>query len=307
MHHARHDYMTPSLVYGGAIVCVLLLSLFATPITASRLGIIIPHKEANKEVLSLFAGSAFEGVKVKAKAYIVYDIVDQKVIASKNESEILPLASISKIMMAITASIHHDAASPIKIAAHAPSGGYDLGLKSGQVWKLGELLKYTLVFSSNDGAQMIANAFGGHDVYVEQMNTDAALLGLNLSFTDPAGLDLDGKLGGKGTVLEVAKLFAIARKRFPEVLDATTHARATVSADTGKISGIPNTNQVITDLSGAEASKTGFTDSAGGNLAVVVDVTVGHPVVIVVLGSTKEDRFKDVEILYEALRKSITP
>jgi D-alanyl-D-alanine carboxypeptidase len=34
-------------------------------------------------------------------------------------------------------------------------------------------------------------------------------------------------------------------------------------------------------------------------------VTLGRPVVIVVLGSTREGRFKDVALLYELLRKSV--
>ena len=44
---------------------------------------------------------------------------------------------------------------------------------------------------------------------------------------------------------------------------------------------------------------------AGGNLGVIVDISVGHPVVIVVLGSTREGRFKDMSILYKALRLSM--
>ncbi|MFA5131953.1 MAG: hypothetical protein WC444_01345 [Candidatus Paceibacterota bacterium] len=306
IHHARHDHFAPVLLYGGAIIAVFLLSLIASPMEGSRLGIIAPQK-AKEETSALFTSKTFDTVTVRAKAYIVYDIVDEKIIASKNETAVLPLASISKIMMAMTARIHHDMKTTVTIGKIVPQGGFDLGLKKGQTWKLSELLKYTLVFSSNDGAQAIANTFGGHALYVEQMNTDAALLGLALHFTDPAGLDVNGKLGGEGTVLDVAKLLVAARKRFPELLDATTHARLTVTASTGKVSGIPNTNQVITNLSGAEASKTGFTDSAGGNLAVIVDITVGHPVAIVVLGSTRDERFSDVEILYNALRKSVTP
>ena len=72
-----------------------------------------------------------------------------------------------------------------------------------------------------------------------------------------------------------------------------------------KIVGIPNTNQSIEELFGAEGSKTGFTDIAGGNLGVIVDITVGHPVVLVVLGSSREGRFKDIATLYTALQKSL--
>jgi D-alanyl-D-alanine carboxypeptidase len=47
-------------------------------------------------------------------------------------------------------------------------------------------------------------------------------------------------------------------------------------------------------------SKTGFTDLAGGNLAIVFDAGVNHPVAVVVLGSTEDSRFTDVSELVGA-------
>ena len=209
-------------------------------------------------------------------------------------------------MTAVSATLHKPKDTKVTVNKDSIEDSYDLGLKNNQVWSLDELLKYTLIFSSNDGAEIIADSFGSKSIFVTQMNNDAKKLGLNLVFTDPAGRDVDGNIGGKGTVLEVAKLFGIARKMIPDILDATTKKRQTVVASNGKVSGIPNTNQHIEDLSGAEASKTGYTDLAGGNLGVVVDVSIGRPIVIVVLGSTKEGRFRDMSLLYTALRKSLS-
>jgi D-alanyl-D-alanine carboxypeptidase len=262
-------------------------------------------KSATYDKAALFNKNAFTNVKVEGKAYIVYDITTGDVIASKNQSEPLPLASITKVMMAISATLHKSKDEKVTVTRNSIEDGYDLGLKEKQVWKLSELLKYTLVFSSNDGAEIVADSFGGKDIFVKQMNEDAQVLGLELHFTDPAGRDLGGNIGGKGTVLEAAKLFSVARKIIPEILDSTTKKRETVSASSGRISGVPNTNQAIETLPGAEASKTGYTDMAGGNLGVVVDISIGRPVVIVVLGSTREGRFRDMSILYNALRKSI--
>lgn len=303
VHHSRHDFIEISFVYVCLIVAMVILSSFATTSPVSHFGIIDYQKK--EEVFSMYNVKAFENISVRAKAYIVYDIVDKKVIASKNENEVLPLASITKLMTAITALSHNDETTRLVISSSSIDGKYDLGLKKNQVWQLGELLKYTLVFSSNDGAQVIADGLGGRNNFVNSMNKDAILLGLNLKFTQPAGLDINGKIGGEGSVLEVAKLLAVARNRFPQILDATTKTRATVLTSTGKLTGVPNTNQDIKNILGAEASKTGFTDNAGGNLVVVIDPTVGHPVAIVVLGSTKDGRFSDVEILYKTLLKSL--
>lgn len=302
MKRVRQDYIQISYVYLGAIAAILFLSLVATPLSPPSFGVIPPIKEKQSDTYNVIA---FQDVQVEAKAFIVYDLVDKKIIASKNADMPMPLASLSKMMTAFTALSHYGKEAKITIKPESVENGYDLGLKKNQTWTLGELLKYTLVFSSNDGAHAVADAFGGRKAFVEQMNSDSVLLGLQLRFTDPAGLDIDGVAGGIGTVLDVAKLFSATRARYPEILDATTKKRVTVTASNGKVSGIPNTNQEISNFFGAEVSKTGFTDNAGGNLAIIVDVTLGHPVAIVVLGSTREARFTDVEKLYNILLASL--
>lgn len=303
VNRSRHDFIELSFVYFILIVSLVVLSSLPVSHNISKFGIIdVPKKE---ERLPMFNENEFNDLRITGKAYIVYDIVDKKVIASKNLDEVLPLASLTKLMTAITSITHYGKDKKITITPSSIDGSYDLGLRKNQVWKLSELLKYTLVFSSNDGAQSIADGLAGRDQFIKLMNNDAVLMGLNLQFTQPAGLDLDGKYGGTGSVYDVAKLISIAHNKMPDILDSTTKTRANVIASTGKVTGVPNTNQSINDLVGVEASKTGFTDSAGGNLAVIVDVTVGHPVAIVVLGSTKYGRFSDVDLLYKTLLKSV--
>lgn len=300
---ARHDYIELSYIYGGAILSVIILSLIALPMDMTGFGLLVPKPSIATP--SIYKTNAFDNVEVKAKAYVVYDLVLNKEIASKNAEEVLPLASVTKVMTAVTALSHNDAQAKITIKPENIEDGYDLGLKKGQVWNLGELLKYTLVFSSNDGAHAIADGLGGREKFVAQMNEESSLLGLDLIFTDPAGLDIGNNIGGLGSAIDVARLFGIARSRFPEIFEATTKTRITISAGKERISGIPNTNQEVNTLFGVEISKTGFTDSAGGNLGVVVDIALGHPVAIIVLGSTREERFTDMTALYEALVSSL--
>lgn len=303
MHKASHDYIDLAYVYGIALVCMLLFISLSIPMDSSKFGLVLPASKPER--VDMYQSAAFSDMEVKAKAYIVYDIVDKRIIAAKNESEPLPIASITKVMTALTSLTHYDKNTLITIRPGSIESGYDLGLKEGQVWKLGELLKYTLVFSSNDGAHAVADGVSTRKQFVDLMNADSALLGLAFHFTDPAGLDIGNDIGGMGTVLDIAKLFAIARRDHPEIMEATTHSRLTVQAGKERVTGIPNTNQEIDHFFGAEASKTGYTDSAGGNLGVVVDVSLGHPVVIAVLGSTREERFSDVDKLYNALIKSL--
>lgn len=303
IRHSRYHGIDNALVYGFAVLSIIALSHLERIIV--NLESKVSPRIVHKENIPFFNQEAFSKVTVKARAYVVYDIVGGSVIAGKNEQVVLPLASVTKVMTAVTARTHFDKNKEITIHPRSIDGAYDLGLKNGQTFTLDELLKYTLVFSSNDGAQAIADGLGGQESFISRMNSDAERFGLAMNFTNAAGLDIDDALGGKGSALSVAKLLAIAHKNFPEIFEATTKPRATVYSSLGKISGVPNTNQDVYNFSGIELSKTGFTDRAGGNLAIIVDIALGRPVALVVLGSTREERFSDVAVLYKALQLSL--
>jgi D-alanyl-D-alanine carboxypeptidase len=303
---SKKEYVEPFFIYSLSVLSIVFLSfLHVAPISKQTEN--YEQKILNElaQPTHIFSSGSFNDVEIEAKAYVVYDLVEGRVIAGRNENETLPLASITKVMTAVTALLHLPKNQSVVITPDIIDGSYDLGLKNKQVWELGELLKYVLIFSSNDGAEAIAKVYGGRDKFVDQMNADAEALGFKFIFTDPSGLDHGNSLGGKGSALDAAKLLGIAKREFPDILDATTKKRQSVYAGNTKLTGVPNTNQSIEELFGAEGSKTGFTDLAGGNLGVIVDVSLGRPVAIVVLGSSREGRFKDVKTLYETLKKSL--
>ena len=66
-----------------------------------------------------------------------------------------------------------------------------------------------------------------------------------------------------------------------------------------------NTNEALGAIPGLIMGKTGYTDLAGGNLAVVFDVGLSHPVIAVVLGSTIDGRFTDMKQIVPAARKAV--
>ena len=62
-----------------------------------------------------------------------------------------------------------------------------------------------------------------------------------------------------------------------------------------------NTNIISNEIPRVIFGKTGFSDLAGGNLAMVVDRGFENYVIIVVMGSTEQGRFEDVKKLYQTL------
>ncbi len=251
--------------------------------------------------------SSLQNTFVQAKSYVIYDVVDKKVLASKNGDEILPLASLTKIVAAITA-LHlaeQDTDIVIRKDYMRADESLDIGMQIGQKWKLDELLKYALTISSNSSMDIIATTISGSNVkFIDHMNDYVQELGFEgFTFNSAPGLDYGDVIGGKGSAIEYAKLFARSYELIPNIMSYTINSKVNLDSGIKKIYQVPNTNQKASSIIGLMASKTGYTDAAGGNLAVLINLDVNRPVVIVVLGSTIDGRFKDVNRLHAALEQ----
>jgi D-alanyl-D-alanine carboxypeptidase len=117
-------------------------------------------------------------------------------------------------------------------------------------------------------------------------------------FNNETGLDLSSsESGGYSSSRDVAFLFAYVLRNHPEILEATRHEIFNVKSENNIKHSATNTNIGIQNIPGLIASKTGYTDMAGGNLAIVFDPGVGRPIVVVALGSSEVGRFSDISLL----------
>ena len=239
---------------------------------------------------------------LQAEAAVIYDPSTGKVLFSKNDEDQLPLASLTKLMTADAALQVLSPTSSVEVSAQAINTDGDSGLKVGEVWDAGDLIKYSLIVSSNDGMAAVAESAGGN-AFMQMMNTDAARLGLAQSyFLDPTGLDMTtGISGGNGSAIDVAKLAAAFYTKYPSFFETTLRSGATFGSGKDAVSGVATAAPIldIPDLIGA---KTGYTDLAGGNLVAIFDSGLNHPLIAVVLHSTEDGRFTDVRTLIEAAR-----
>lgn len=258
----------------------------------------------------------FAGITLTAQAAYVYDAATGAVLYAKNEHEALPLASLTKIMTAFVAAETGDARSMVAIRPDDVRVEGDSGLLPGEEIALKDILDFTLVSSSNDGAHAIAAWAGGtfddgpgapEDRFVARMNTYARTIGLSeTTFNNPTGLDIsEDTAGAYGSARDMALLFAYIREKNPAVFDATVNDRITVWSRSALPHMATNTNPYVTAIPGITGSKTGYTELAGGNLVVTLDAGVARPVIIAVLGSTETGRFEDVHRLAVAALKTI--
>lgn len=263
------------------------------------------------------AADRFASVALLARSAIVVDATDGRALFALNPDAQLPLASITKVAMALTVS---EALRPDDViiiprdtvpTADAPS------LRAGERWTENDLLDYTLTASSNDGANILAAAAdanlralypqapaGGAALW--RMNDLARQLGLTGTFfLNVNGLDISStQSGAYGSARDVSKLLTYAATSAPAVFDATTRRSVTLTAVTGEKVTATNTNEALPSIPGLVMGKTGYTDLAGGNLGVVFD-DEGHRIVAVVLGSTLDGRFSDMASLVAATQRAL--
>ena len=304
--------ITGSVTVGGAVVGYEATKL---PAVAPSIAMAPTNKPDVEQAVPSVA-HPFMQVSVGARAYVVYDVHREMVLASSNKDAPLPLASLTKVMTSLVAleSAREDTRLAISPTAIETEG--DSGLLAQETWKLKDLVSFTMITSSNDGASAIASAVGGlwHSTpevvpeyervvsFVDHMNQRARELGLhNTTFRNPSGLDVSqGVEGGRGSAEDMAKLFAYAWEHEPAVFTDTVYTRQQYVSEDGFTHEAENTNERVDNIHGLMGSKTGYTELAGGNLGIIYNSGMDHPIVVVVLGSTRDGRFDDVEKLVDA-------
>jgi serine-type D-Ala-D-Ala carboxypeptidase (penicillin-binding protein 5/6) len=260
----------------------------------------------------------FDNLNLTASAVYVYDSRTGDVLYAKNASKRMPLASLTKVMTALVALDTAPSNSSIQITTESLSPEGDSGLLVGETWHLKDLLDFSLTSSSNDGMHAVALALGAlhkanpteneaQSDFVLSMNKKAAAIGMkNTYYINETGLDESTHKGGAyGTAEDMARLFDYILRNQPELLEATASSRIRVlSLDNYSHSAV-NTDEIVDDIPGIIASKTGFTDIAGGNLVIAFDPELGRPIIISVLGSTQSGRFDDMKKLVDASIRTI--
>lgn len=268
------------------------------------------------------SANSYTGLGLTAKSVYVWDAQTHRKLYAYNEHVRYPLASVTKMMMALVAVEVLPPTTKITIAPVDLLEEGDTGLRVGEKWALKDLLKFTLVVSSNDGASAIASVAGASllrnssstdplsnkKMFIQKMNEKARTIGLeNTYFNNESGLDIESVTAGAyGSSRDMAMLFEYVYRNHPELFTSTAFSKVDITSDTNIVHHAVNTNATVDSIPGMIGSKTGYTDLAGGNLVVIVDIGLDHPVIFAVLGSTREARFTDIQKLITATVKEIT-
>lgn len=267
----------------------------------------VVDSETHVAAVSATIPSAFDTVSLEAHGAFVANLSQNKIVFSKNADVQLPLASLTKVMLilAIGDSVNPD--DIVTISEGAVLRGEGGGPTVGERWRARDLIRYTLVVSSNVGAEALAEAAQAAirtrfqnvpegDAVVWRMNELAKELGLTKTyFLNASGLDISPtQPSAMGSARDAAILFAYAYRTAPEFFEVTTRATLSVGPLDGPLKVENNTNDAISQIPGLRMGKTGYTDLAGGNLGIIFENDHRDVYVATVLGSTQEARFTDM-------------
>lgn len=247
------------------------------------------------------AADPFQNMELEARAYLVFDFTGNSVIVSRNAELKWPLASLAKLMTAVVAEENIPPDDTVVVSREAILETGDDGFFAGERFKKDTLRDIMMLQSSNDAAYALAEHLGV-DRFVALMNQKALDLGLkNTSFANPNGLDILGQeAGAYASASDLMALMKYILEKHSVILDVTRLPELNAVSEDGRSHKFTNTDRIVNYVPELIGGKTGFTDIAGGNLAIVADVGIHHPIGMAVLGSSEDGRFSDMLKLYQA-------
>lgn len=228
-----------------------------------------------------------------SRSVMVYDDASNRVLYARNADEIVPIASITKLM---TATVMLDAHLPMHTPITVTDEDVDMlrhsssRLPVGAVLPRRELLRLSLMSSENRATHALARTYpGGVQACVAAMNRKAASLGMhNTFFADPTGLYSSNRSTAHDLMILVKNSY-----QYELIQEFTTTPECKVASNRGCIA-FRNTNPLVREGHwDIELSKTGFINEAG--LCMVMKANIAErPVIIVLLdANSKEGRLQD--------------
>jgi D-alanyl-D-alanine carboxypeptidase len=298
-------FLVLGTLFGGLLIPSLLQKPATTPL-------VVADTTTNPTTTVAIVPEITPPSNLKATAVYVYDVATKRALYHKNADEVLPLASITKLMTALVARelVTDDMTITVPKGAVTQAGGSGLAL--GEQFSSKALRDYALLASSNDAAYTLAVGVGqdlsdtvsGQRAFVEAMNITAEELNLpTLTFNNPTGLDISTtEAGAYGSARDVSFLMEYILRTYPDILEATRVEHNRIYNAAGAYHEAENTNPVISRIPNLIGSKTGYTDLAQGNLTIAFDAGYNRPIIVTVLGSTYDERFSDTMALVSSIK-----
>ncbi|XOJ98798.1 D-alanyl-D-alanine carboxypeptidase family protein [Candidatus Njordibacter sp. Uisw_002] len=251
--------------------------------------------------------------QLAAKAYILIDALTGEVIVENNADQLLPPASLTKLMTAYILDYEVAAGNvsledQVRISEKAwRTKGSRMFIQEGKFVKLEDLMRGIIIQSGNDASVAVAEHIAGsEEAFADLMNLHAVRLGMTqTNFKNATGLPANGL---ETTARDLAILARAIIRDYPEQYQVYSEKEFTFN----KIRQ-PNRNKLLWRDSTVDGLKTGYT-SAAGYCLVASAKKDGQRLISVVLGAAGTEsraqesqklltygmRFFETHLLYDA-------
>lgn len=238
---------------------------------------------------------------------LLQDARTGQILFSHRSGKVWPQASLTKMMLALVTFEEIESGrvsleSRLVVSRRASrTRGRTIGLRHGQTFPLGTLLRAVMVTSANDAAVAVAEGvFGSVAACVELMNARAAALGMQHSrYATVNGMPTRRNRAPDMASAEDMATLARALLRHTELLDWTSRRSMPFRAPGRRGVHLPNTNRLVGRTPGVDGLKTGFTNRARYNLVSTAQRGALRLVAIVFGGETSRIRFRVARELIE--------
>jgi D-alanyl-D-alanine endopeptidase (penicillin-binding protein 7) len=252
---------------------------------------------------------------VSAKTALAFNSADKKILWSKNENMVIPMASLTKLIAikvfldtkpnlkkVVTYSVKDEQQNNKYVPA---SQSARLKLKDGDRVTIKDLVASSLIGSTNNTVESLVRVSGlTRAAFIARMNKQLKIWGATkTSVIEPTGLS-------PKNVTTAHDYAIIAREAFNDSLisSLTTAPSYTVTTINTKVKhSFQNTNLLARDKdSDILGSKTGYLDEAGYCLATKWPTNVNKNVIVVVFGSpSRQASVDDTKIVLSLANKNI--
>ena len=254
---------------------------------------LVPARPSFGQLAGLHATQ--DDLDLKSSVALVIDQDTQQVLLSKNDSAVLPIASITKLMTGLIVSeakLPMDEQITITQEDVDTEKGSSSRLRVGTSLTRGELMHLSLMSSENRAAHALGRTYpGGMSAFVEAMNQRAQLLGMgDTKYVEPTGLSSRNQSSAK----DLARLVAVASQ--DRMISELSTSSATQVEVGNRTLHFGTTNRLVKNPAwDIGLQKTGYISEAGQCLVMQAKVA-GRKLIMVFLDSAgKLSRIGDAE------------
>ncbi|HEV8620865.1 MAG TPA: D-alanyl-D-alanine carboxypeptidase family protein [Nitrospiraceae bacterium] len=279
-------YQRPPFLARAAVVFIGLLLISAATLTPS---IALAKNVAAQpvHVRTAIAPHQFPPWRVApAHGILLKELNSGRVLYEHDAGKRMSPASLTKIMSALVILERGQLDDLVTISPNAARAHKThLRVKTGQVFRLEDLLRAMLIMSANDACLAAVEHVGGDEAqFVTLMNAKSAALGLaDTHFNNGCGFDNPDQYS---TAENLAALSVIALDQ-PIFRQLVREERAIITpVNVHHAYVLHNTNRLLGRIPGVEGIKTGFTSKAGRCLIAKVSQN-GSDLLLVILNSKR--------------------